>query len=283
MHHFCFKDAREALAALVRLVPDHGDKVAPRGQVTYELRHVTMRIRDSRACLATGMGRKFNSKLAAAETLQLLGGFADPSWMSRVSPQYLKFTGGAMTGAYGPRLRDQLPKAIQTLKDDRDTRQAVVTIWIPERDLFVEHGDRPCTVYMSFMIRDGQLITSTYMRSQDVYLGLTYDLVMFGQLHLSVANVLGVPAGPLMHTVQSLHVYERDLQAVKQISWPDQDVKYPPLLLRGLGTIYETWEDVQNTARQLAYNADFDDDDLGPMNQTERWLRQNSEAARAGH
>lgn len=281
MQQYSFANARHAVAAMASIVPQQGDKVSPRGQATRELQHVTMEILDSRQCLATDMRRKFNSKLAAAETLQLIGGFADPKWMIAVAPTYLNFTGGAMTGAYGPRLMSQLPKIVEMLRADRDTRQAVATIWEPERDLHVSHGDRPCTVYISFMIRDGKLIMSTYMRSQDIYLGLTYDLVMFGQLHLSVSNVLGIRTGSHVHTVQSLHAYERDFPRLREIIWPDQDVHQSPRLLRGLGSVNDDWEDVQHVARTLAYGTDADIEDIGPLTDTERWFRDQSEAARA--
>lgn len=274
MHQFNFLDARQALYHLVPDIYSNGDVVSPRGQKTRELRHVTMSINRSETCLPTGMGRNLNTKLAAAETLQLLGGFADPEWMTRVSPRYLEFTGGAMTGAYGPRLRDQLEHVLMALRDDPDTRQAVAVIWDPSRDLLLAHGDRPCTVYISFMIRRGTLITSTYMRSQDVYLGLTYDLVMFSQLHQTMANLLHLPAGDHVHTVQSLHLYERDFEAAMSIVAPPA---WPTTALYGLGDECDSWLDVQNLARRISYDKGL----FVGSTITEDWFRVQSEAARA--
>jgi thymidylate synthase len=272
MYQYDFLDARHALYGMVQeLLEPKADVVAPRGQKTRELRNVTMTVRRPETCLATGMGRGLNTKLAAAETLQLLMGSADAEWMTKASPKYLEFTGGAMTGAYGPRLRNQMPFIIQTLRDDKDSRQAVATIWDAERDLVEIHGDRPCTVYVSFMIRRGGLVTSTYMRSQDVYLGLPYDLVMFSQLHQTVANVLDVEADTHVHTVQSLHLYERDEAKAANITMPPA---WPTDTLYGLEG--ETWYEVQELAESIAYDADFADETF-----TEGWLRKNSEDARS--
>lgn len=282
MKLFSFSDPRAALYGLSQEILRYGHKVAPRGQTTREIRHATVRISRPDTCLPTGMGRKFNPRLAAAETLQLLAGVADPDWMTRVSPRYLEFTGGAMTGAYGPRVAPQMQSIIDVITRDPDTRQAVVTIWRPEDDLFRDHGDRPCTVYISFMVRSSRLITSTYMRSQDCYLGLTYDLVMFSQLHHTIANVLDIRAGELVHTVQSLHLYERDFEKAEALT---PSPKYPPPdeALCGIGHGCTTWLEVMADAHAIAY----DRDDLiesrrVPATPTERWLRVNSEDARRG-
>lgn len=274
MHQYDFIDARHALYHLVDDIWENGDKVSPRGQATREIRHVTISIQRSETCLPTEMGRNVNTRLAAAETLQLIGGFADPDWMTAVSPRYLEFTGGAMTGAYGPRLRDQLEHVLAALRKDNDTRQAVAVIWDPSRDLMMEHGDRPCTVYVSFMIRRGMLITSTYMRSQDLYLGFTYDMVMFSQLHQTMANLLRIPAGDHVHTVQSLHLYERNFDAVSAITEPPP---WPATALYGLGENCVDWIDVQNLARRISYS----DKVFVGASITEDWFRAQSEAARA--
>lgn len=272
VHQYDFLDARAALYGMVQeLLDGKADVVSPRGQKTRELRNVTMTIRRSETCLPQNMGRVFNPKLAAAEVLQLLAGKADEKWMTKASPKYLEFTGGAMTGAYGPRLADQMPFIIQTLRDDPMSRQAVATIWDPQKDLAQVHGDRPCTVYISFMIRRGALITSTYMRSQDVYLGLTYDLVMFSQLHQTVASILDVEPGDHVHAVQSMHLYERDIEKAANITMPPM---WPIDTLYGLDA--ESWAEVQHLAYSIAYDTDFADETF-----TEGWLRDHSEDARS--
>lgn len=272
MYQYDFIDARHALYGMIQeLLDDKVDIVSPRGQQTRELRNVTMQIRRPETCLPTDMGRGLNPRLAAAEVLQLLSGTADPVWMTAASPSYLSYTGGAMTGAYGPRLRNQMPFIIQTLREDPMSRQAVATIWNPESDLVQVHGDRPCTVYISFMIRRGGLVTSTYMRSQDVYLGLTYDLVMFSQLHQTVANVLDVEAGEMVHTVQSLHLYERDIEKAANVTFPPE---WPEETLYGLEA--ETWCEIQELAEGIAYSPTFDAETF-----TETWLRKHSEVNRA--
>lgn len=263
-------DPRWALYELADLVVRYGDRVAPRGISTRELLFVTTVIDDLTACLPLDMNRRFNGELAAVETLSLLSGHASKELITAASPRYLEFTGGELSGAYGPRISPQMPAVIEMLRQDRDTRQALVTIWDPWRDLLHAHGDRPCTTQIGFVVRDGRLITNTMMRSQDVYLGLTYDLVMFSQLHLTVANILGVDAGPLVHQVRSLHAYERDLDALSGFTQPG----IPRQRLYGLsGT---SWPETADRATRLFYD-DLPEltgvSDLTELDSlTERWL-----------
>lgn len=280
MYTFDFLDARWGLYHLIAHAAMDGHKVSPRGQATHELTHVVATIRRSTTPLALDMNRNINTRLAAAETLQLLGGMADPRWMVAASPRYLSYTGGAMTGAYGPRIAWQMQHVLDALRRDPDTRQAVVQIWSPNDDLLRAHGDRPCTTQITFMIRGGKLITTTYMRSQDIFLGWTYDMVMFSQLHLTMAACLGVQPGDHVHVVQSLHLYERNLDQALAVTRPPDE---PAEVLAGLPMqAGDDWSDVTMMARTIAYkNMSESTLSVMPEPRTVTWLRANSTEARS--
>jgi thymidylate synthase len=114
------------------------------------------------------------------------------------------------------------------------------------------------------------------MRSQDIYLGFTYDMVMFTQLHQTVANVLGVEAGPLVHQVRSLHAYERDIPTIDQLTWPPDEE--PSIRLRGLEGA--CWDDVIDEAQYLALNT-VPKEDEEFRTETEVWLNQQMAKVRA--
>jgi hypothetical protein len=56
------------------------------------------------------------------------------------------------------------------------------------------------------------------MRSNDAWYGLSYDVFMFTTLQRTIADVLGIEAGPYTHHAYSLHVYERDLSAIDALT-----------------------------------------------------------------
>jgi thymidylate synthase len=128
--------------------------------------------------------------------------------------------GERFSGAYGPKFVEQLSYVIHTLTKDPDSRQAIINIW---RERPGPSKDIPCTLSFQFFIRDHMVEMITTMRSNDVFLGLPYDLFNFTMIQNLVANMLefstGVQygLGQYVHQVGSLHVYEKHYEAVRKI------------------------------------------------------------------
>jgi thymidylate synthase len=232
---------------------DGGSDVRPRGKLTKELLDVTIQIEDPADVRLDAVNRaRYKPAIGVAEGLLLIAGVSDPALMTRISPAFKAFTdGGAFHGAYGPRLRFQLPRAIERLAADRDTRQAVVTIWDPLHDGAEPEQDSPrdlpCTVYLNLRIRDGKLTLKTHMRSNDAWLGLPYDVTQFTLLQRTIADVLGLPAGPYVHHVDSLHLYEGHWDSAEQTHAPTSG--YPSLG----GLTAATWSQARLLAMELLY------------------------------
>ena len=248
---FTFTSGADALYELsTEILPNKGDAVSPRGEDTFEIRGATIEITNPTDALCTGMGRMQNLKLAALEALQLIGGFSDPQLMKRASPPMARYMdGGVLTGAYGPRIASQMPTVLRRLENDPDTRQAIVTIWDPVQDLFRQHKDLPCTVYLSFYIRNDQLQMHTHMRSNDIWLGWTYDVFQFTQLQCTVANALDLYPGTYTHYVDSLHIYARDVEAARKLTKPES---WNRDRVTGIRYGYD-WTDIQARAYNIAY------------------------------
>lgn len=226
-------DLRNGYVELVELLLQHGEHVVSRDMSTRELTGTTLVVPDpTGVMLPLGVNRGVNSRLAAVEALQLMSGTGDVELLRRASPQYtdvLVNPEHAAYGAYGPRLYQQLADVTALLRRDPSTRRAVLAIWT-ERDL-THDGDRPCTLSLQFMVRNGALQLVVNMRSQDVWLGVPYDLFMFTQLQRSLARDLGVDVGTYVHHVGSLHLYDRDAEAAGRLSRCPDDraapVDYP--------------------------------------------------------
>lgn len=206
--------------ALVRKVRDEGQLVSARGMVTRELTAVTLIFPDIlEPLLPIGVGRGVNLKLAALEALQLISGTDQSELVATAAPQFADVLVNAADpgyGAYGPRIHSQLIDCMDLLDTDPTTRQAVLSIWKPADLTHV--GDKPCTVFLQFLVRpdsrgNSALELHTHMRSQDVWLGVPYDIFMFTQLQHTVASYLQLPVGRYVHHVTSLHIYERNVKA----------------------------------------------------------------------
>jgi thymidylate synthase len=221
-----FPTLQDAYRHVCQYVVKYGRESEPRGKLTREVLCPTLVIEKPHACLPTGVGRGVSPRVAAVEAVQLVGAFHDPELMVSAAGHFEKFREprtGMMWGAYGFRIQNQVTAAWQKLAEDRDSRQAVVTLWEPVLDNVVGKKDYPCTIALQFLIRDDELICVTDMRSNDVWLGLAYDLFQFGQLQWTVANILGCGVGPIIHRPVSLHAYEDQWGLIEDLHAP----RYP--------------------------------------------------------
>lgn len=282
MRNFEIKSMAEGYAGIVQAVLKEGEEVSPRAQLTKELCDVTIQLNDPSDVLLDGANRRnYRPVIGVAEALQLLAGITDAPLMSRITKTFEKFQdGGALHGAYGPRLRFQMPRVIERIMQDGWTRQAVTTIWDPMYDGAgdVELNDDaprdlPCTVYLSFRIRNNLLTMKTHMRSNDVWLGLPYDVIMFTTLQQTVANVLGMEVGPYVHHADSFHLYERNFADAEQVMSVDPNVLRHHLY----GVKAPHWSDVRSIARDLIYT----DVVLKEFTPTEQWFNVMMEPYRA--
>lgn len=204
---------RDGYIEIVDWVRTRGHKVSPRGQDTIEVIAPTIVLTNPKDSLPIGIGRGLNLKIAAVEACQLIAGRGYPKLVLAASPNFAQFTedGANFHGNYGERMRSQGRSVFRKLSEDPHTRQAVITLWNPTFDNISGKRDYPCTVGFQFLIRDEKLQMITTMRSNDVWLGLAYDVFQFTQLQLTLARALNVEVGPYIHQPGSLHMYERDL------------------------------------------------------------------------
>jgi thymidylate synthase len=54
------------------------------------------------------------------------------------------------------------------------------------------------------------------MRSNDAYVGLPYDIFLFTSLQELMASELDIEIGTYYHSVNSLHIYHRDIHQIFQ-------------------------------------------------------------------
>jgi thymidylate synthase len=204
------------------LLMQDGKKVSPRNINTVELSPFTLKLENPWTRLIQNTARNTNLGLNIVEFLAVIGGDNRTKLFEKISPSVIKFSDNSKTfrGGYGPRLRskknDQFIKVIEKLKSDKDSRQAIMTIFDPRID-YVETKDVPCTVMFHFMIRKNKLNMNVYMRSNDVILGHVIDVFVFTMIQEVIANELGIEMGEYNHIVGSLHLYETDFEKANKI------------------------------------------------------------------
>lgn len=127
---------------------------------------------------------------------------------------------GKFDYTYNERIIHVIKPLIRLLKDDNDTRKAVLPIFngdMDELDTDWYDGSRriPCSMYYDFLIRQngkGEKVLHIcyHQRSSDFVTHFGNDVYLAWRLMEYVAKEVGVKPGYLYHTIDSLHTYQKD-------------------------------------------------------------------------
>ena len=132
---------------------------------------------------------------------------------------------------YNKEPKTKLEAIIQLLKDDPDTRKAILNIYgayFPDSIMdYIDDANRldgsariPCSMYYDFLIRENpkgeKVLHICYeQRSSDFVTFFGTDVWFAWKLKEYVANRVGVKPGYLYHNIQSLHCYKKDWVKLK--------------------------------------------------------------------
>jgi thymidylate synthase len=196
---------------LIRALLTMGEEVDSRAGLVRELAPFALTLLEPAYCVVDREG--FNPQLMAVEITMLLAGEYDPKLLSSVSKKAAEMI--KPRTAYGPRVKKQLLNVEAELKQNPDSRRAVVYIGLPtdlmeaKNDQNVTAGEMPCTCLWQFLVRDDALCMVVYMRSFDAVWGLCYDIPCFVSIQMALARSLNVDLGQYYHHAGSFHIYER--------------------------------------------------------------------------
>lgn len=128
---------------------------------------------------------------------------------------------GGTVNVLEPVYRTPWEWCLESLKADKDTRQAILRFSLPEHQ-WKGNKDQTCTLHGFFQIRNNRLDLTINMRSNDLMLGLVYDLPWFISLIYKMRDDLketypDLEIGSYTHYVHNIHIYERDIEKVKKM------------------------------------------------------------------
>lgn len=197
-----------------------------KGQRTQEILNFHGEVRNPIDRLITSNARKMNFPFGVLEWIGLITGEARTSVFTKYIKKFSEFSqdGVIIDGAYGSRLHglgDQVEYVIRLLREDKQTRQAVISIYEGPTEMTGSSKlNIPCTLTLQFIYRPvvigkPQLHCIVTMRSNDAIWGFTYDMFMFTMLHEYIAMRTGLPLGRYYHNAGSMHLYERDFDLVR--------------------------------------------------------------------
>lgn len=123
---------------------------------------------------------------------------------------------GTIGTAYGWIVnRYQLTQSlIETLKEDRNNRRMVMTLWQNE---WLKTAALPSCVWSNeWNVTNGRLNCLVHSRSSDIPLGLPFNITQYAVFQSLIAHVIGVKPGLLTFTINDAHIYENQIPGVKE-------------------------------------------------------------------
>lgn len=193
------------------------------GAVVGEIINAITVIEDPTRCILKSPIRKLPMRYMVGELLWYLSGNNELDAIRLYTSAWDRMSddGQTVNSNYGYRMKyavdevtgktfDQLKMIENMLMESPQSRQAVVHIKGP-RNLFENPSkDVNCTVCLQFFIRENKLYMTTYMRSNDLWMGFPNDVFQFTAIQIYLAMRLGVQLGTYTHIAGSLHLYDRD-------------------------------------------------------------------------
>lgn len=215
------------------------------GTGTYSLFGKTLE-HDMSAGFPLLLSKKVSFKAAKFELLWILQGRTDIQYLrdngiNYWDPDYERSgrTDGTLGPVYGKQWRDfngvdQLRRLITNIMTSPESRRLIVNAWNPSE---LHHmALPPCHYGFQVYINSNQLDLMWQQRSADVFLGLPYDIAMYGLLLELLAKGAGYKPGRLIAQLGDCHLYSNHREQSKELLSRQLSGKVLPVLdLAGSG------------------------------------------------
>ncbi len=211
--YFICDNVTRAFEEAYNAVNRYGEEVDSRIGKTRHITDVTIVVEDPYHNVCLNAKRNMSLKYMLGEIEWYMSGSNRVKDIAKYAKMWNDLTddGETVNSAYGYRIFhkfgfDQLQYCIDKLKANPYDRQAVIHIKEADNK---PTKDTPCTCLLQFTYEEGKLNLHTYMRSNDIWLGLPYDMAFFTVLLQKACTATGLPVGRYYHTVGDLHLYEK--------------------------------------------------------------------------
>ena len=169
--------------------------------------------------------KKVSFNAARTELLWILQGRTDLKYLEDNGVKYWRpdydrsgRTDETLGPVYGKQWRDfegvdQLKELVYSIKNNPDSRRLIVSAWAPQD--MKEMALPPCHYAFQVYINNGKLDLMWQQRSADLFLGLPYDIAMYGMLLEMLAKGAGLKPGKLIAQLGDCHIYNNHLDQVQ--------------------------------------------------------------------
>ena len=246
MHVLDVRNVNEALPKMLQHLEARGERSPSRaGEVIVAPTPVTTVYRKPMERVLFSPIRDANPFFHLIEALWILAGKRDVATLAHYVRRMSEFSDDDITfhGAYGYRWKlhwplDQLVVVINLLKEQPQSRRAVIQIWDCQTDLHAHQNlkDIPCNLIVTPWIHNQLLDMTVFCRSNDAIWGAAgANAVQFSILQEYLATNIGVGVGSLYQISNNFHAYSKifeDLTALRPSTTTYHDDEYTNLTVQ---------------------------------------------------
>lgn len=170
--------------------------------------------------------KKVSFNAARTELLWILQGRTDLKYLEDNGVKYWRpdyersgRTDETLGPVYGKQWRDfngvdQLKNLLRDIKNNPESRRLMINAWNPAdmKDMVLP----PCHYGFQVYINGGIIDLMWQQRSVDIFLGLPYDISMYGLLLELLAKGSGLKPGTLIGQLGDCHLYNNHMEASKE-------------------------------------------------------------------
>ena len=169
--------------------------------------------------------KKISFNAARTELLWILQGRTDLKYLEDNGVKYWRpdyersgRTDETLGPVYGAQWRnfngtDQLKQLVYSISTNPNSRRLMVSAWNPGQMPFMVLP--PCHYAFQVYINNGVMDLMWQQRSADVFLGLPYDITMYGLLLEMLAKGANLKPGKLIGQLGDCHLYNNHLEQAK--------------------------------------------------------------------
>ncbi len=137
----------------------------------------------------------------------------DGHYQDRIFPKEYSHTIGTAYG-YIVNKFNLTDKLIKKLKENPTDRRMIMSLW---QDDYLETAVLPSCVWNSMWdVTDGKLNAIVTCRSNDVPLGMPFNICQYAVLIHMLAQVTGLKPGKLYYNAKDLHIYVNQIDGIKE-------------------------------------------------------------------
>lgn len=128
-----------------------------------------------------------------------------------------EYTYGGRIFAFGNAIDQINDFVLPLLRKDKNSRRAIINLYDPVQDSDISNRNTPGMIYMQFRIKDGCLIVTVMIRSNDLFFGWPANVYQISELQKILSEELKIKQGKIITISNSAHIFTEDLEHIYKI------------------------------------------------------------------